>query len=304
MGIDFNSELHARPSIYFEGPSLVEHVALLPLPRALASQRHSPSVVVEADTSDVRTQIEHHTEFTTVTRVSPISSDAQRWPQSLATNAELADLAGLQDGRLICRTAIFVTGPARDELGPLLRELYFGDTAASYVGGGAAQVCSDFRVRSDETSRIVVFNKDLNPYRLGRMVRRLYEIETYRAMALLGLSDAKRVSASLAEFDARLVALTSRNLKTGALEHKSLLEDISLLSAQVISSTAETRNRFGATAAYAQIVDERIAELREHHVPGFQRYGIFITRRFKPAMRTCALRPCVLNSFPTRRCTF
>lgn len=107
-------------------------------------------------------------------------------------------------------------------------------------------------------------------------------------MALLGLSDAKRVSASLAAFDARLVALTSRNLKISALKHKSLLEDISLLSAQVISSTAETRNRFGATAAYAQIVDERIAELREHHVPGFQRYGIFITRLFKPATRTCA----------------
>jgi uncharacterized membrane-anchored protein len=67
-----------------------------------------------------------------------------------------------------------------------------------------------------------------------------------------------------------------------------LLDDITALSAEVISATAETRNRFGATAAYAAIVDERIAELREERVEGFQRFGVFVDRRFKPAVRTCA----------------
>jgi uncharacterized membrane-anchored protein len=76
-------------------------------------------------------------------------------------------------------------------------------------------------------------------------------------------------------------------LTTPTSEHRSLLEEISILSAQVISATAETRNRFGATIAYAKIVEERIAELRESHVPGFQRYGVFVARRFKPAIRTC-----------------
>lgn len=66
-----------------------------------------------------------------------------------------------------------------------------------------------------------------------------------------------------------------------------LLEEITVLSSQIISAAAETRNRFGATAAYAKIVEDRIALLREAHVPGFQRFGTFVARRFKPAIRTC-----------------
>ena len=148
-------------------------------------------------------------------------------------------------------------------------------------------VCSDFRVGNGSISRTLLFNNDLNAYRLGRMVRRVYEIETYRVMALLGLPEARRLSPLLEQYDGKLIELTNRHLSTPTEEHKLLLEEISLLSAEVISATAETRNRFGATTAYSKIVEERIAELREARFPGFQRYGVFIARRFKPAVRTC-----------------
>jgi uncharacterized membrane-anchored protein len=52
--------------------------------------------------------------------------------------------------------------------------------------------------------------------------------------------------------------------------------------------SATCRPRFSATAAYAQIVFERIGELRESHVGGSQRLGVFIERRFRPSVRYCA----------------
>lgn len=286
MPADFNSELHARPSIYFEGPAFVEHLAFLP-ENAGARPNVDDHVSRIAEDSSFKTQIERHTEFVTVTRVHPLDGTSANWPTSGTTTSEYAAVAGLTDARLICRVCILVAGPAPAELGPVLRQFGFGDTAASSIGNGAAQVCSDFRVHDDQSSRIILFNNDLNAYRLGRMIRRIYEIETYRAMALLGLPEARRLSPQLVDFDAKLVQLTSRNLSTSTSEHKALLDQISRLSAEIISATAETRTRFGATAAYATIVEERISELREQHVAGFQRFGVFVARRFNPAVRTC-----------------
>ncbi|WP_105405437.1 MULTISPECIES: DUF3422 domain-containing protein [Neorhizobium] len=280
--VDFNSELHARPSIYFTGPAIVEHVAFLPSDGVIKEFHDS----LEAE-GGISVRVERHTEFVTVTRVRKLASEPERWPDAELCEGDFARLAGLSSPLLVCRVSILVLGNPPDLLGTVLKALDFGDTAASSIGGGAAQVCSDFRVRADNSSRIILFNKDLNAHRLGRMVRRIVEIETYRSMALLGLPEARRLAPLLGEYDAELVRLTNRNLGTPADQHKQLLEEITVLSSHIISATAQARNRFGATAAYAKIVEERIALLRETHVPGFQRFGTFVERRFKPAVRTC-----------------
>ncbi|AYG71033.1 MULTISPECIES: DUF3422 domain-containing protein [unclassified Rhizobium] len=279
---DFNSELHARPSIYFNGPAIVEQVAFMPIDGVIKEFHDS----LEAD-GTISVRVERHTEFVTVTRVRKLDSEPGGWPESDLLESDFAKLAGLSSPLLVCRVSILVLGNPPDKLGPVLKNFDFGDTAASSIGGGAAQVCSDFRVREDNSSRVILFNKDLNAHRLGRMVRRIFEIETYRSMALLGLPEARRLAPLLGEYDAELVQLTNRNLSTPTHQHKQLLEEITALSSHVISATAETRNRFGATAAYAKIVEERIALLRETHVAGFQRFGTFVERRFKPAVRTC-----------------
>lgn len=279
---DFNAELHARPSIYFTGPAIVEHVAFMPSDGLIKDFRDS--VQVEGN---ITVRLEHHTEFVTVTRVRKLAAEAKSWPELDLAEAEFAALAGLDAPRLVCHVSILVMGEPPAELGPVLKAFDFADTAASSIGGGSAQVCSDFRVRPDHSSRILLFNHDLNAHRLGRMVRRIFEIETYRSMALLGLPEARRLAPLLGGYDAELVKLTNRNLITTGTEHKQLLEEITALSSHIISAMAETRNRFGATGAYAKIVEERISLLRETHVPGFQRFGTFVERRFKPAVRTC-----------------
>jgi uncharacterized membrane-anchored protein len=284
MTSDFNAELHARPSIYFEGPAYVEHVALVPVEMGgpIGSRLLSSD-----DGGTAPVQIEVHTEFVSATRVSRLELEPQSWPRPTFSSEEITALFGPCAPKLVSHVGILVLGPAPAELGPTLSQFGFGDSAASAVAGGDATVVSDFRVQADGTSRILLFNNGLNAYRLGRMVRRIYEIEIYRAMALLGLPEARRLAPSLGSYDSRLMELSNRNQTTAQAEHRKLLEEISAFSAEIISASARTRNRFGATAAYARIVEERIIELRETHLPGYQRFGIFVTRRFRPAVRTC-----------------
>jgi len=282
---DFNAELHARPSIYFDGPAFVEHVAIMPDEGSAASHMGFHDTL--SNEADVAVRVERHTEFVTVTRLRKLSTDAAEWPASELSDAEVVELTGIASPKQICRVAILVVDETAEDLPPHLARFGFGDTAASFIGGGSALVCSDFKVRQDGSSRILLFNRDLNAHRLGRMVRRIFEIETYRAMALLGLPVAHRLAPMIGAYDRKLIELTNRNLLIPADEHKELLADITVLSSQIISAAAETRNRFSATGAYTTIVEERIALLRETHVPGFQRYGTFVARRFKPAVRTC-----------------
>jgi uncharacterized membrane-anchored protein len=287
MSQNFNSELHARPSIYFSGPAYVEHIAFLSNNTSQDRLFDVRSVDTTGESEGISIRIERHMEFVSVTRVEPLPTEPEFWPESKLTDTEYAELAGLIHPTLVCRTAILIVGSSPEELGPILRKFSFSDTAASSVGAGAAQICSDFKAQADFSTRVLLLNRDLNAYRLGRMVRRVYEIEAYRCMALLGLPEARRLAPTLQEYDAKLVLLTSQHLVSPATEHKKLLDEITVLSSHIISAAAETRNRFGATAAYAKIVEERIAELRESHVPGFQRFGVFVARRFKPAVRTC-----------------
>jgi uncharacterized membrane-anchored protein len=284
--LDFNGELHARPSIYFKGYGFVEHVALKP-PKGIVPQ-HAHSSLSKSDAGDsiTTTQIELHTEFVTVTRVTRLEGQASSWPTQMLTTHEALRLSGFSNASIVCRVGILVHGAAPKDITPILSTFDFADTAASKVAADAAVVCSDFRVRPDHASRILLFNSELNAYRLGRMVRRLCEIETYRAMAFLALPEARRLTPMLTAWDDQISDIAGR-LDLGKADHKEVLNEISSLSAEVISAAARNRSRFGATEAYANIVEERIGELRETHLPGFQRFGVFVHRRFRPAVRTC-----------------
>ncbi|NQD96079.1 DUF3422 domain-containing protein, partial [Pseudomonas sp. CrR25] len=164
----------------------------------------------------------------------------------------------------------------------------FKDPAGSNIGGGDASVWSDFRLTDDGLNRILLVNRTLNAYRLGRMIRRLLEIETYRMMASLTLPVAQSINRELRGYDQELTGLSDRNAESDAGNAKQLLSDIASLSARIVRSTVRARQRLSAAEAYAQLVFERIGELRESHVGDCQRLGVFIERRFRPTLRYCA----------------
>jgi uncharacterized membrane-anchored protein len=284
---DFNIELHARPSTRLIGPAIVEHIAFVPQDIQSYTPNYLPATnVLSADGVDTR--VEFHTEFISISRLTHIDDVPSIWPEATLTLEEALKIANCGDGKLVSKSTLLVAGQAPQDASTILKTYGFKTTAGSSIGRGDAEIFSDFVVGEDGSSRIFLFNNRLNAFRLGRMVRRLLEIETYRSMALLALPEARRLAPLIAGYDRTLMALSKRDISGPVADHRQLLRELSELSAEVISAAAETRNRFGATAAYANIVDERIKELGETHVPGFQRYGIFIDRRFKPAVRTCA----------------
>lgn len=284
-----HNELHARPSLYFNEPAHVHHLALLGDEANCQAllQRCCPDAL-DTDAAQGITRLEghpfkweRHAEFFTLTLVVPCASHDAGW-QGLPH--VLAEAIAPQAAQVINAVQVLVRGDQDLDL----THYGFKDPCGSCVGGGDAVVWSDFRLTEDGTNRLLFVNRRLNAYRQGRMIRRLLEIETYRMMASLSLTTAKTLSQELDTFDRTLVSLSERSASVDGHDSKALLEAIAHLSRQVVSRTVKTRHRFGATQAYAQLVFERLGELRESHVGDCQRLGVFIERRFKPTVRYCA----------------
>ncbi|MBS7596871.1 DUF3422 domain-containing protein [Pseudomonas sp. RC2C2] len=285
-----HNELHARPSLYFDEPAHVFHLAFLGTDADCnALLQRCCADAFEPDAAQGITQLdghpfkwERHAEFFTLTMVVPASSRELNW-----TTLPPALAAGVEPYREQMINAVQVL--VRDEQDLDLSRYAFKDPCGSCVGGGDAVVWSDFRLTADGTNRFLFINRRLNAYRQGRMIRRLLEIETYRMMASLSLTVAKALSPQLDAYDRKLVSLSERNVSSDGGNAKALLADIAQLSRQVVGSTVKHRHRFSATQAYAQLVFERLGELRESHVGDCQRLGVFIERRFKPTVRYCAV---------------
>lgn len=289
-----HDELHARPSIYFDGPAHVYHFALLDDGASIDTLIDQLEGLADQPSRGASRhgllriagwgfKWERHSEFLSLTWVVPRQADTSRW-------AELPQpLRGLLDAHreLIINALVILVEDEQDFSGEPA-SYGFKDPAGSQVGGGDARVWSDFRLSAQGFNRMLLVNRGLNAYRLGRMIRRLVEIETYRMLASLGLPAAQELAATLQELDRQLIHVAERNAGADNSEAKALLDSLTELSARLMRCAATCRPRFSATEAYAQIVFERIGELRESHVGGSQRLGVFIERRFKPSVRYCA----------------
>ncbi|CAG4884191.1 conserved protein of unknown function [Georgfuchsia toluolica] len=160
------------------------------------------------------------------------------------------------------------------------------DVVGADIGAGVAHVFSDFRIHPDGYLRFEVFDHGLSRRQAGRTVQRLFEIETYRMMALLALPVARTMAPQLREMEREVASLAA--LMAGqASTSEQLLDALTGMAARLERDIAESRFRFGAAQAYYDLVLARIAELRERRLPGTETLGEFMARRLAPAMATC-----------------
>ena len=158
--------------------------------------------------------------------------------------------------------------------------------AISHVLDGELVIASDFRIDTGGHMRFAIFARpEAGSRRTGRVVQRLCEIETYKAMSMLGLSRARDLAPQMSAIDNRLTALLSEMCGPVG-EPAALLQSLLTVSAELENIVAQSAFRFGATGAYETIVNQRIAVLRETRFAGRQTFGEFMMRRFDPAMRT------------------
>jgi uncharacterized membrane-anchored protein len=157
----------------------------------------------------------------------------------------------------------------------------------SRVVDGEALIAADFRIDERGHSRFAVLAEPgIGERRLGRIVQRLLEIETYKSMALLTLPRAREVAQAVARLDAELAGIVGHMAARDGREAETL-EQLLRMAAEIEHLSATSAFRFGAADAYEAIVNQRIQVLREERVDGRQLFSEFMLRRFEPAMRTC-----------------
>lgn len=226
---------------------------------------------------------ERHSEATTATVILPHrgANPLEPGPDDAAVRDWLAGLPGE-----VIRAVQVVIVDDEAVAADLVSKLDFSppDLVSCRIGG--ARIWSDFLVRGDNFGRLLVHAAGVKPADLGRLVQQLQEMGNYRNLALLGLPLAQNEAPTVADLEMQLVDITTR-MASGEAD-AALLDQLCDLAARVQSMIARTAYRLSATAAYAQIVTERLAALSVTALPGYQGLEEFNDRRFRPAMRTCA----------------
>lgn len=173
---------------------------------------------------------------------------------------------------------------------PLLADWFVPESlAVSQVLSGDAIIASDFRIDMAGHMRLAVFAGDTaGQRRIGRIVQRLCEIETYKSMSMLGFARARALGARLSSLDKTLSRLMAdmTDTTTRATTPDQTLSGLLETSAELENLAAQSSFRFAATNAYEAIVNQRIEVLREERFEGGQTFAEFMMRRFDPAMRT------------------
>ena len=299
-----HNEVHARPPQALSAPLAISHVVMLcDAAQRDASREHLTTLLrdhhlplPDPQSSHLRMELgpfhirwELHTEFVTWTFMCPLAVDhLDGHEPERAIDAVPRDWLSALPGQCLSSLHLWVL-PSQalgepPQLKPMLRE----DTLlASSVAGDVAEVYTDFALHADGFSRMVLLAGALSPRRLGRLVQRLLEIETYRMAALLGLPVAREAAVILASAERELAELAGAIRSATAQDEPLLLDRLTKLAAQVESQHAATHSRFSASAAYFELVDKRISEINESALPGMQTIGEFMDRRLTPARSTC-----------------
>ena len=301
-----NNEFHARSPIPLTSPALVSHLAFLH--EGASTQEEHDNILRLCQTSactflensashlmfdagSFRMRWESHTEFSSYTFFRPLVTGEPLHPDTTAFDAVFPDWLSSIPGKLIVATHVELrstTDVSPESVLAGLSPTSGRQTVASRIANGAAWVFTDFMF-DNGFSRFLVLDDTLVGRQPGRAVQRIFEIETYRMLALLGFPVATEVGRWLNKAESRLAELMGHIERADSPEdERAVLADLSKIASEVEHSVARTTFRFGASLAYNNLVLQRINELREIRVPGYPTLHEFMQRRFLPAMNTCA----------------
>lgn len=260
-------------------------VATLPGNDDAAGQRHREG----RWSFNVRASWEQHSEASTATvTLTGSAMETNGWgrPDSFDGAAAL-NWAEKLPGWVIRATRLIIVADDEEAL-PFITSAEFkaSHLISCHVAGGA-RIWSDFRVHNDGYGRIVIAANGLPAAELAACVQRLQELGNYRNLALVGLPVARSTWSRLDAIEGAL-GDTGRTLLSGDQRDDDLLSALTMHSENLLSIAAETDFRMSATAAYAVIVADRLCELQVQPIKGFQSLSDFTSRRFNPAVRTCA----------------
>ncbi len=229
---------------------------------------------------------ESHTEFVTYTvfRESAEDKPFDGSTVDLLPEGWLANAPGVR------MTSVLIRLEELDEPETIADHLNDWFVPESLVAGrvldGNGVAGGDFRIDAKGNMRFAVFvQPNCDPRKVGRLIQLLLEIETYKTMAMLGFARVGELSRTIGTIDKKLARLVA-DMTVDRQNPDQTLQALLAVSSGLESLVAQNNFRFGATAAYEAIVQQRIEALREAGFEERQTIAEFMTRRFDPAMRT------------------
>lgn len=229
---------------------------------------------------------EQHTEFVTYTVFMAGQTDRAFDPSDFEVFPDkwLEQAPGVRMTSALIRVQ---ERQSEDEIAAKLSSWFVPESlAVSRVVDDEAIMAGDFRIDPAGHLRFAVFvQPGIGERRVGRIVQRLCEIETYKTMSMLGFSRVRALSGRLGEIDSELTRLMQK-MTDGQSAAEETLSSLLSVSAELENLSAQMSFRLGATGAYEAIVGQRIEVLREERFSGRQLFAEFMVRRYDPAMRT------------------
>lgn len=299
------NELHARPFPAMVSPSTVVYLAVkqpreaahrdrsLDLRHLMALLDRHGAVHPQPGATHHSAQLgrhtlkwEQHTEFVSYTLYCDGVAERAFDPADFDVFPVdwLAEAPGQRVTSLMIR---ILPRPKDSKIKAQLSECFVPESlAVAQVLDDSAVVAGDFRIDPAGHMRFALFaNESTGTQRIGRIVQRLCEIETYRAMSMLGFSRARELSPVIGALDTQLSEMMAEMTSDTVPADQTLTRLLSV-SAQLEAMAAQSAFRFGATGAYEALVNQRIKLLREARHAGYQTFSEFMLRRYEPAMRT------------------
>ena len=300
------NELHARPFPALDAPCHAVYLAVKPEKDAAQRDREEDRAHLLAlldrfgtthpkpgathffgDLGKHKIKWECHTEFSTYTVFTNGVAERPFDPATFGVFPDdwLADMPGHRLTSAMIRIEM-LDGDAEEAVIRATDWFVPESIAVSHVLDDSAIIAGDFRIDTAGHMRFARFVRPgTGSRRVGRIVQRLAEIETYKSMSMLGLPMARDLSRRMGDLDRQLTQLMGDMTGTLARPEESL-SALLAIAEELENLLARSTFRFGATTAYEAIVLERIEALREVRMGGRQTFKEFMTRRFDPAMRT------------------
>ncbi|NNE79136.1 MAG: DUF3422 domain-containing protein [Silicimonas sp.] len=247
-----------------------------------------------------RLKWESHTEFVTYTifsdELSEVPFDASAF--SMVPEDWLDEMPGKRITSALIRVEVI-----EDEAGieERLEQWFVPESLTiSRVLDDQGIVSADFRIDQSGHMRFALFVRpEMRARRIGRVVQRICEVETYKAMSMLGLIESRTLGPRLGEIDDRLTELMAV-MSEGNTTPEETLQELLQVSEELETLLTRMSFRFGATRAYEALVNQRIEILREARYGGRETWSEFMLRRFDPAMRTVKATENRLNAMAER----
>jgi uncharacterized membrane-anchored protein len=297
-------ELHARPALPLATPvaisrlacvtgpdaargAAVEHLALLCRRYGVTPPAPGADFVL-ADFGRFSLRYERHTEFDgwTFFRPGPEAAAPDPFDETAIEEVPTDWLATLP-GKVLVASHIAVVRTAGEEEPPPPGCFVPDNLAGANLSAGAATCWTDFRPGPDGFTRLLLQDHGMTPALAGRLAQALWEIETYRMLALLALPAARIVASELGRASGRLAAIAGRLPGLTDLDQeREALEELTDLATDIEQQAATTADRFSAARAYHVLVGRRLQLLREQRLHGLPTLSEYLERRLDPAIAT------------------